>query len=73
MRCFDALVCTGQREIAQIALELTKQALDQNRLEEAESLAAVALTAATKARNVALARQARAASEQIEARRKNKK
>ena len=63
---------TGHRDIAQAALTMANAAMDANRLDEASRLAKLAISAAQKAKNAPLAKQARMTYLQIENLRKQK-
>jgi hypothetical protein len=56
----------GQRQLAETALAMAGTALDANRLEEASRLAKLAMSAASKAKNVPTIKQARMLYLQIE-------
>ena len=57
---------SSQRDITQWALALVDEAINQQRLEEAGRLAAVALEAARKCNSATLMRQATAADQQVQ-------
>jgi len=63
----------GQRQIAETALELVQEAVVAERLDEAEQLAKVALSAARKMNSRPLMQQAMVAGQQVEALRKQGK
>jgi hypothetical protein len=58
---------SGQKEVAQCALELIPKLAEAKRLDQARRVAEVAVASAKEARNVSLLRQARAVHQQVEA------